>query len=120
MTNEKVHSILRKLKLTNGENDLCLLLGKENKILLDYITNLQEENERLKNELDNVKASYETEAEARYYEYIDRHESKLQERIDNAIEYIEKIIGYDEKLHHGWYDMYEEECCDVLKTLKGE
>ena len=49
------------------------------------IERLNKEIKRLNNELENVKAHYETEAEAKYYEFIDNHESKLQQRIDKAI-----------------------------------
>ena len=74
---------------------------------------LEEENESLKNELDNVKASYETEAEAKYYEYIDKHESKLQERINKAIEYIKSKAR-----NNCWIDQYE--ASDLIKILQGE
>ena len=30
--------------------------------------------------IDSVKESYETDAEAKYYDYVDKHESKLQKR----------------------------------------
>lgn len=51
----------------------------------------EQEIERLKDKLYDVKAHYETEAEAKYYEFIDNHESKLQQRIDKAIEWINNL-----------------------------
>lgn len=42
----------------------------------------------LKAKIDSMTESYETDAEAKFYEYVDKHESKLQQRIDKAIEFI--------------------------------
>lgn len=70
---------------------------------------MKKEIERLNNELENVKAHYETEAEAKYYEFIDKHESKLQQRIDKAIEYIKQD-----------YEINKYSKSYLLEILKGE
>jgi len=106
-----------------------ILKNKEYKAMIDYqveqlrkICDLQKEIERLKNELENVKAHYETEAEARYYEFIDNHKSKLQQRISKAIEYLteegvcilNKGMKENERLVWDWQNYY-----DLLDILKG-
>ena len=88
---------------------------------------LQQENQQLKGQIKNIEEAYETEAEAKYYEYIDNHRSKLQQRIDKAIEYIENHSLYEEEYD---YD-YEENIYlsgindettkkDLLEILKGD
>ena len=67
------------------------------KDLIDYITNLQEENERLQKLLD--------------FE-IERNYLK-QERIEKAIEYMKKVINENEE-----WDMYREN--KLLNILEGE
>ena len=52
------------------------------------IERLEKETKQLKEKIDSVKESYETDAEAKYYDYVGKRESKLQKRIDKAIEYI--------------------------------
>jgi hypothetical protein len=54
--NNEVNLILTKLKIVSEdkENGMYLCDKKHSKILLDYITNLQEENERLKEEKENL------------------------------------------------------------------
>ena len=47
-------------------------------------------NQQLQQKIDSMTESYETNAEAKFYEFVDKHESKLQQRIDKAIEVIEE------------------------------
>ena len=53
---------------------------------------LEARTKRLEDELENVKMHYETLAESKYYDFIDKHESKLRQRIDKAIDYNKKNI----------------------------
>ena len=125
--------------------DLDIITQEEMDILWNYITNLQEENEhlkfqieclsskdkpkdkmiealaleneKLKNELYNVKASYETEAEAKYYEYIDKYEIKLQDRINKAIDYINDMCLFDDGYANYGDDLRP---AHIVNILKGE
>lgn len=79
---------------------------------------LYEEIERLNNELENVKAHYETEAEAKYYEFIDNHESELQQRINKANDILKDYLcSYD--YTSAEFKKIAEVFMDLLNTLKG-
>ena len=85
-----------------------LISYEEAQILLDYITNLQEENENLKLSLkDRLK-------------YSDELDEKI-ERIDKAIEYIithrEAVDEKDQTIIYWLSDDFDEE--DILNILQG-
>lgn len=65
--------------------------------LIDIIEGMEQEIEKLKEKIENMKMSYETDAEAKYYDFVNKHESKLQQRIDNAIEYMNDTIDFSWK-----------------------
>lgn len=93
--NEKLKDIMEYLEDPNiyvEEFDYCYkrLSLDETNILLDYITDLQEENERLKE--DNYLLIDYQDMEIRYNDY--------KQRIDKAIEYIKKNIPYWQEWHY--------------------
>ena len=102
-SNEEIKEILKILK--KCEFGACIT-EHNSRVLLDYITNLQEENEL------SLRRSYEA--------YEIKEEYKL--RIDKAIEYIEK--EYDENIVIcDQYDMAitpQDLYDDLINILKGE
>jgi len=89
--NKEIKEILDYLKESATKQNLYFEINPEKaKKLLDYITNLQEENQALKNQLDFIEEQN---------HIID----KLQEKIDKAIEYI-KSCNNKEKLESMFLD----------------
>ena len=95
------------------EVNLSEMLFNRDERLLDYITNLQEENERLKDFNIKLQATKDR---------LDKYDKENQTRIDKAVEYIE--IN-KEPLHH----YFDEPDCDywiatnpddLLDILRGE
>lgn len=92
MTNE-IKEILEALKSHNDivkEYPLTLSI-EEQKILLDYITDLQEENERLKTTQIFIDTQDPEErcGQALYEEMLKRDCENYKQRIDKAVEYID-------------------------------
>ena len=88
--NNEIKEILEMLQKYGSTND---------KVLLDYITNLQEENVVLKSQLLQDNKSY--------YD--------MQDRIDKAIEKLKDLYSYAD--NEEYVDNY---CKDLLKTLQGK
>ena len=86
----------------------------------DFYKDLSEKQNKtikqLEEKIDSVKESYETDAEAKYYDYVDKYESKLQERIDKAIETINYYAIEDED----YSKIYNTEEQELYEILKGE
>ena len=84
---------------------------------------LREENKQLKERISEIEEAYETQAEAKYYDYIDKHESKLQKRIDEAIEYIKQnseLVKVDSIKHFDFYYREMKDVTELLEILKGD
>lgn len=114
--NKEIKEILDYFKRSNknrfGFEQDKLISYEEAQILLDYITNLQEENETLKAKLDIGKTC----GFCTYYKY--------KQRIDKAIEYIEthKVMTQGHYNGREWVYQYFELTCepnDLLNILKG-
>ena len=118
--------------MQNNEDSLIKIMKEyENtKIELERLKQLYETDKEswkeqmyeLQERIENMKMSYETDAEAKYYDFVNKHESKLQQRIDKAIEYIEnkekeleEIKGYDLLGNDYWHFNMK-----LLEILKGE
>lgn len=102
--NDEIKEILDFIKdyidrCSNSKLD-CRFEYKDIKLLLDYITNLQQENERLKGAIEVVKNTNKLliQQKARIQDDLDM----LDKRIDKAIEYINKYL-------YKWYDLNGEE-----------
>lgn len=54
----------------------------DKEFLIEYIVKRNRVYNQLIDKIDSMTESYETDAEAKFYEYVDKHESKLQQRID--------------------------------------
>lgn len=87
----------------------------------DIMNAQKKEIEKLKEKIENIKMFYETDAEAKYYDFVNKHESKLQQRIDKAIDYI------DAKAHHGdciipttILELKNKDYYKLIDILKGE
>ena len=99
---------------------------KQEREKLDYEKQYYiKEIEKLKEKIENMKMSYETDAEAKYYDFVNRHESKLQQRIDKAIEYIkdyEKTIeeGIKKGAEYTYLGSPLNKINKLLDILKGE
>lgn len=115
------------VKITDMHDSEPMLNWKDIKIVLDYITNLQQENERLVNKL-NKKTSVitynytsdiyeELEEEKRINEEDLKYIDKLEERIEKAIEYITTEQLYT---NYQWgKSQYEKILRDLLNILNG-
>lgn len=116
--NNDIKEILDKLNKLCYD-DYCLEFSvdyierKEEKLLLDYITNLQEENKRLKEENKMTDEQIE-----KTLEFVSEHIYKS--RIDKAIEYINNhcLCEYKPDVDLG-YDNYENIDNDLLNILQG-
>lgn len=106
----------------------CLELNKQDKFILQLqqelirerqiINNKNEEIGKLKEKIENMKMSYETDAEAKYYDFVNKHESKLQQRIDKAIEYV-KTKNYCSDIFTKDFAIFDKQ--ELLEILdKGE
>ena len=83
--NKEIKELLE--KMSNVREQAMLLTAKSRDKLFDYITNLQQENERLNNQLDFI---------GEQNKYIDRLEKNIKDkvsRIDKAVEYIKEKIS---------------------------
>lgn len=62
----------------------------------------------LKNKISNMKESYETEAEAKFYDYVGKHESKLEKENEELKERLKRIDNYLDKYYtvenQYWFD----------------
>ena len=94
--------ILAKLKIVSEteERGMYLCDKEHSKILLDYITNLQEELDRC------IKANV----------ILDNENTELQQRIDKVIEYIEETHYYSEVINEEY--LLKSELLEILD--KGE
>lgn len=105
MTNEKLLQLEKSyFKCTKKQN------FENVKILLEYITNLQEENEILKDKLDIFMYNNHFKQET-----IDN----LRKRIDSALNYIKSHKSWWEEWH---YDMcgVDDDIEEIIKILEGE
>lgn len=76
---------------------------------LEAIKFILKENKQLKERISEIEEAYETQAEAKYYDYIDKHESKLQQENEqlkdnwnNLKEHIQECLN--EALENDVYD----------------
>lgn len=56
----------------------------DKEFLIEYIVKRDKVYNKLIDKIDSMTESYETDAEAKFYEYVDKYESRLQQRIDKA------------------------------------
>lgn len=105
-------NVKRKLQFSPDRRFVELFNKEDIQQLLDYITNLQEENERLK-ELVNPKTQIfidtqdmeERYGEELYKEYLEKQVKDYKSRIEKAVEYIENTPLYETTYD---YNMEEE------------
>jgi len=112
--NDEIKEIISKRKQKIELNKSLNVQGyydKEDELLLDYINNLQQENERLK-ELDENYPIEEELAEAY------RREEDYTSRIDKAIEYINNLSKEPNVFGH--YGIHNDCAKWLLKLLRGE
>ena len=106
MNKEIIINIIKSVanKEENSRNNLMNLSDKDFKTLLDYITNGQEENEKLKERVQIGQNAF----------------LSLNSKIDKAIEYIETNTQnyYVNKPHYRGIELINIE--DLLKILKGK
>lgn len=91
------------------------------KLLLDYITNLQEENTKLKQPqifIDTMDME-ERYGQELYEDYLKEQLENYKSRIDKAIEYIYEN-AYDEDKKYAIVDFGETDLDTLLNILKGE
>lgn len=82
--NEYKETIAENMKLIVENDRLKKLYETDKESWKEQMYELQEE-------IENMKMSYETDAEAKYYDFVDKHESKLQQRIDKLEEENKKL-----------------------------
>ena len=113
--NNEINLILTKLKIVSEEkeNGMYLCDKKHSKVLLDYITNLQEENERLTRFKYNIPNDKTTSVPTITKSYKKEYEN-YKSRCEKAIEYIKK--NYFEIVYKTKGTMEN----DLLKLLGGD
>lgn len=103
--NDEIREIVKEIECYRNE-ELCLIFlsRKESNALLDYINNLQQENERLKENNGNMQEEMSRvwEENERLKETLEEHDETLEKtfnlvaqltlRIDKAVEYINNTI----------------------------
>ena len=99
------------IKITDMHDSEPMLNWKDLKIVLDYITNLQEENERLKELCDKYEEEHANEFQC--WKRDRKELLELRSRIDKAIEYIK-----EKARNNCWIDQYEAN--DLINILQGE
>ncbi len=99
--NNELKKIIKEIECYQNE-DMCMIMlsQKENKALLDYITNLQQENNNLKTSLDESQ------------EVV----NDLQQRIEKAVEYIKVEC----MCNYGLDDTYMEKLLNILNGKEGD
>ena len=90
--NDEIRGILKEIECYQNE-DICLIMlsQKENKALLDYITNLQQENESLKEQLEYLRSG----------EYLNqvKWERDLNENLNQTMSI--ELINYKSRCEKG-------------------
>ena len=79
----------------------CDLSDEEVRKLLDYITNLQEENEEIKNTIDFIDNKYKN--TINYNEKLIEYNQDYKLRIDKAVEYIKTSINNPQPFYEYLY-----------------
>lgn len=73
-----------------------------------FVKDLLKENQELKDKISNMQESYETDAEAKFYDYVGKHESKLEKENEELKERLERIDNYLDKYYtvenQYWFD----------------
>ena len=129
--NEDIKRILGVLKENYEEIGLgyypCdLLKCKDPKIIYDYIINLQEENQKLK-QWDNNKDSRNSRQRVANAKLLEKNQH-LKDRINKALEKLdsfiecckcEKLESGSDYLHHQYWNMFEDFNKQVKDILKG-
>lgn len=105
MQNDEIKEILDRIETASEIFD-CLLKPKECTLLLDYITNLQQ------NYNDNV---------SKYEELLVKY-SNIKQRIDKAIEYIENlpVMFYPDDFYENNHKEIEWDRTELLDFLQGD
>lgn len=124
--NEEIKEILDRLNnIPMGELYACCLEDSECKLLLDYITNLQEENEILKLDVitteknyNNFKDMYEKHIKEDFNYAINYQDYKS--RCEKAIEFIKEEAGYDEEIRSCCCDLLYSDCDKLIELLVGD
>ena len=86
--------------------------------LLDYITNLQQENERLKDQNINEILKKDLEICAKQYKKSDEKLEKYKSRIEKAVAYIKEQYKWIEESDERWQPVLDNK--KILNILKGE
>ena len=101
MSEEIINELLEKLKQCDDFHNRCDFLMEHSEItyMLDYITNLQQENKKLKKQLEeknkpqifiDTKDMEERYAEGLYQDYLEEENKKLKEELDKLNHIIDK------------------------------
>ena len=102
-----------------------IVSGDDLKLLSDYITNLQEENEILKLDVitteknyNNFKDMYEKHIKEDFNYAINYQDYKS--RCEKAIEFIKEEAGYDEEIRSCCCDLLYSDCDKLIELLGGD
>lgn len=123
---DEIKEILEALKPHKDIKEYPLSLTlREQKILLEHITNLQEENKKLKEIVENLMTMTVC-GDRKQIKNTAQYKLEIaQDRIDKAIEYIEEHIKYEcDDTFNGMsfysHHLYDFKKDDLLNILKGE
>ena len=110
MNKEEIKELLEKLKLCDDYHNRCDFLMEHSEItyMLDYITNLQQENKQLKEHIEK----YEHYCKTTGIEELMKENKKYKEVIDKAIEKVEEVK------ERRILRLLEMEVLDILKEVE--
>ena len=120
MNMEEVEELLEKLKQCDDFHNRCDFLMEHSEItyMLDYITKLQEENQKLKKENKILREN--AEHNDKVVDKVNWENLKLKEVIDKAVEELKKgLHELDTRRREEVYaEEYIEESIDILKGVE--
>ena len=120
MNKEEIKELLEKLKQCDDFHNRCDFLMEHSEItyMLDYITKLQQENQKLKKQLDYLRRSIERKEETiidlqnERVPYVNEYVEKLKNQQKEFIEFLESYLKlFDNK------DIYEEGSYDTIEEI---
>ena len=122
MNKEEIEELLEKMKQCDDLHNRCDFLMEHSEItyMLDYITKLQEENQKLKKQLEeknkpqifiDTQDIEERYAEGLYQDYLEEENKKYKNQQKEFVEWLESYLKlFDNKdiYEEGYYDCIEE------------
>ena len=122
--NDEIRGILKEIECYQNE-DICLIMlsQKENKALLDYITNLQQENESLKEQLEYLRSGeylnqvkWERDLNENLNQTMSIELINYKSRCEKAIEYIKDTTFFGLRSGKTFMSKYLNDLLSILQN----